>query len=82
MPQTDAFQAEVLEAVNEARRTMDRQRQAQAAYDKYLNLADGDEIIAGKFFRDAFLGYPDMVEFILGETPNPVVEEETNETSE
>jgi hypothetical protein len=80
--QTDAFKAEVLEVVNEARRIMDRQRQAQAAYDKYLNLADGNEIIAKKFFRDAFLSYPDMVEFILGETPSPVVEEEINETSE
>ena len=72
----------MLEAVNEARRIMDRRRQAQAAYDKYLDLADGNETIAGKFFRDAFSAYPDMIEFILGEAPVPVVEEEANETSE
>lgn len=66
--QTSAFQTEVLEVVNTARRIMDQRRQAQVAYDKYLNLADGNEKIAVKFFRDAFFNYPKMIEYILGET--------------
>jgi hypothetical protein len=70
--QVDAFQTEVLDAVNEARRLMGRRRQAQAAYDKYMDLADGDDIIACKFFLDAFAGQPDMIEYVLGEVPEQV----------
>ena len=71
--QIDAFQHEVLGAVSNACRVVYQQQQAQAAYDHYLDLANGDKNIATKFFRDAFKGQFDVLNHILGD-PLPVPE--------
>ena len=77
--QIDAFQHEVLGAVSDACRMAYQQQQAQAAYDHYLDLADGDKNIATKFFRDAFKGQFGVLNHILGD-PLPVPEmQEKNE---
>lgn len=75
--QIDSFKTEVMDAISEARNVMYRRQQAQAAYDRYLDLADGSKEIAKKFFLDAFRGSPDMIEFILGPADNPT-EEKSN----
>lgn len=72
--QIDAFQQEVLCAVSNARQVVYQRQQAQAAYDRYLDLADGNEDIAAKFFRDAFKGQADALHHVLGD-PLPVPEE-------
>lgn len=72
--QIDAFQQEVLDAVRNARQVMYQRQQAQVAYDRYLDLADGNEEIANKFFRDAFRGQADVLNYILGDPlPEPPV---------
>lgn len=76
--QIDAFQHEVLGAVANARQVIYQRQQAQAAYDRYLNLADGDEDIAARFFRDAFKGQVDALNYILGD-PLPTSQEEIEE---
>lgn len=65
--QIDGFQHEVLGAVSNARQVVYQRQQAQAAYDRYLDLADGNEAIAAKFFRDAFKGQVDVLNHILGD---------------
>jgi hypothetical protein len=78
--QIDAFQHEVMGAVSNARHVVYQRQQAQAAYDRYLDLADGNEEIAAKFFRDAFKGQADVLYYVLGDPlPKVVPEAEAGE---
>ena len=78
--QIDTFQHEVLGAVSNACRVVYQRQQAQAAYDHYLDLANGDKNIATKFFRDAFRGQFDILNHILGDPlPVPEMQEENEE---
>jgi hypothetical protein len=77
--QTDAFQHEVLGAVANARQVVYQRQQAQIAYDHYLNLADGEALIAAKFFRDAFKGQVDVLNHVLGD---PLSEPQVNAEEE
>lgn len=48
----------------------DKQREidsAQEAYNKYLELSEGNEEIAKNFFRNAYKGKPELIEAILNE---------------
>ena len=80
----DGFTASIAEikqgvwnAIGAARTRVAELRHALEIYSHHLDLADNDEEVAKKFFRDAFKGRPSLIKAVLGEDP---VEEEDHGT--
>lgn len=63
---TSTIRSAVMTAVDQAWEWKYKVDHAKTMMDKYLRLSDGDEIIAQRFFRDAFKADEELVEAILG----------------
>jgi hypothetical protein len=62
---TTEISSAVWDAVREAKDRIDKIEAGKRAYQKYLGLADGDMVIADKFFKDAFKDDEIFVETVL-----------------
>jgi len=50
----DGIRKKLFDSIDEARELRDRQQTLKAAYKRYLELADGDAEVAGKFFQNTY----------------------------
>ena len=67
--ETASIREEVYEAYRDACEIVKKREQAAKVYEKHLVLAEGNEEIAKKFFRDAYKNQPDIIHHILKEEP-------------
>lgn len=69
LEETSGIRNEVWEAVSKARKQMCAIESALHTFSKYKDLADGDETVAAKFFRNTYKDQPDMIQAVLGDEP-------------
>ena len=74
LKETSTVRNNVYTEYRDACRIVDKRKQAAAVYEKHLSLAEGNEEIAKKFFRDAYKNDPDIIYHILKEGIDPALE--------
>jgi len=73
---TSEVRNEVWNAVSAARKYMCEVESALHTFNHYKDLADGDESVATKFFRNNYQGRSDLIEAVLGSQPAPAEDAE------